>query len=141
MLGNAVLLAGRGADEAWRAGYEALVSRLVVASAVITVAAQLPLRALQTERFVRPYAAAIEYIDSRPGQAVAVDPASAWYRRDLVRNDPLFQTTPKVISLAPIWGRMPDPRQLPTSAQGRVHVLTAEELARVGLPVFQQTRR
>ncbi|HVF04484.1 MAG TPA: hypothetical protein VNA20_06575 [Frankiaceae bacterium] len=141
VLGNAVLLAARGADEVWRSGREALVGRLVLASAVVTILVQWPLRAMQTESFVRPYAAALAVIASDPAQVVAVDPASAWYGRDLVRNDPLFRATPKVIGLGPVRGRRPDPRLLPASVQRQVHALTAAELARIGLPIFQQTRR
>jgi hypothetical protein len=140
-LGNAMLLAGRGADDVWRAGREALVSRLVVASAAITLVAQLPLRGVQTERFVRPYAAALEYIQSRPAAVVTVDPFSAWYGRDLIRNDPLFAATPKVVGVWPINGWVPGPGLYPTAARGQVYVVTAEELARFGLPVFKQTRR
>jgi hypothetical protein len=141
VLGNAVLLAARGTDDIWRAGREALVSRLVIASAAITLAAQLPVRAMQTEKFVRPYAVALDYIASRPAQVVAVDPASAWYARDLVRNDPLFASTPKVVSLGPISGWRPGVLLLPAAARDRIHLLTADELAQFGLPVFQQTRR
>jgi hypothetical protein len=141
VLGNAVLLAGRGADELSRIGRGPLVNRLVVASAAITLAVQLPLRSVQTERFVRPYAATLEYIATRPATVVAVDPAIAWYARDLVRNDPLFERGPKVIGLGPIWGRRPDPKDLPPASQGSVHVLTLQEMERMGLPVFQQTRR
>jgi hypothetical protein len=141
VLGNAVLLAARGADEAWRTGSRALVGRLVVASGLITLAVQWPLRAVQTERFVRPYAAALHHIATRPAAVVAVDPASAWYARDLVRNDPLFGAGPAVIGLGPVRGKRPDAQHLPPAVRSRVHVLTTEELAGAGLPVFQQTRR
>jgi hypothetical protein len=141
VLGSAVLLAARGADDVWRAGRETLVSRLVVASAAITLAAQLPLRVVQTEKFVRPYAAALEYIESRSAPVVAFDPHAAWYGRDLVRNDPLFVSTPKVLGVIPPGGWGPNARFLPPAARGRIEVLTADDLARFGLPVFQQTRR
>jgi hypothetical protein len=141
VLGNAVLLAGRGADELWRTGRAALLTRLAVASAALTLAVQWPVRAVQTERFVRPYAATLGYIATRPVPVVAVDPALSWYARDLVRNDPLFERGPTVIGLGPIWGRRPDPKSLPPSAHGKVHLLTSQEMERLGLPVFQQTRR
>jgi hypothetical protein len=136
VLGNAVLLAASGADEVWRGGREALVGRLVVASALLTVVVQWPLRAAQTERFVRPYAATFEYAATRPAEVVTVDPASGWYARDFVRNDPFLSATPKFVGLGVVRGRRPDPRDLPVSAHGRVHLLTAKDLARLGVPAF-----
>ena len=141
VLGNGVLLAARGADDLWRAGREAFVGRLVVASALLTVVMQWPLRAVQTERFVRPYAAAHEYIATRPAAVVAVDPASAWYGRDFVRNDPLLLATPKVVGLGVMGGRRPDPKDLPPSARASVQPLAPGDLAPFGVAVFERIRR
>jgi hypothetical protein len=141
VLGNAVLLAARGAQDAWQSGRESLVGRLVAASALATIAMQWPTRAIQTERFVRPYAAAHAYIATRPAGVVAVDPALAWYGRDFVRNEPFLSTTPKVVGLGIIEGRRPDPNDLPPSVRSRVHVVTAQDLAPLGVPVFEQARR
>ncbi|MDQ3949737.1 MAG: hypothetical protein M3282_05275 [Gemmatimonadota bacterium] len=141
VLGNVVLLAASGAEEVWRGGREALVGRLVVASALLTVALQWPVRAVQTERFVRPYAAALEHVATRPAEVVTVDPWSAWYARDFVRNDPFLAATPKVVGLRLVGGRWPDPGGLPGSARGRVYPLTAKDLAGLGVPVFEPTRR
>jgi hypothetical protein len=141
VLGNAVLLAASGADDVWRAGRGALVASLVAASALVTLTVQWPLRAVQTERFARPYAAALAYIASRPETLVVVDPRVVWYGRDFVRNEPFLRETPKVVGLRLVRGRLPDPADLPPSATGRFHVLTAAELGRLGLPVFDVTRR
>jgi hypothetical protein len=141
VLGNAVLLAACGAEEVWRGAREALVGRLVVASAVLTVVVQWPLRAVQTERFVRPYAATFEYVATRPVEVVTVNPASAWYARDFVRNDPFLSAAPKVVRLGVVGARRPDPNDLPRSAHGRVQLLTTKDLARLGVPVFEPPRR
>jgi hypothetical protein len=140
VLGNAVLLAVAGAVEVWRSGRQALVARLVVASALLTLVVQWPLRALQTERFVRPYAAAHEYVASRRAQLVVIDPQSAWYGRDFVRNDPFLATTPKVLGVAPIRGQYPSQAALPAGARGQVHAMVPSELAKLGVPVFQRDR-
>jgi hypothetical protein len=141
VLGNAVLLAARGADELWRDGRQSLVGRLVVASALVTVLVQWPLRAMQTDRFARPYAATLEYVATRPVEVVAIDPASAWYGRDFVRNEPFLSTTPKVVGLGLISDQRPDTADLPRSARGRVHVLTAKDFAQLGVPVFNRAAR
>jgi hypothetical protein len=140
VLGNAALLAASGAEELWRGGRQALVGRLVVASALVTVAVQWPLRAVQTERFVRPYAAAHAYVASRPAEVVTVDPRFAWYARDFVRNDPFLEGSPKVVGLESLGGRWPHVRDLPRSAHGRIHQLTPQELAELGVAVFKPRR-
>ena len=138
VLGNAVLLAVAGALAIWRSGRQAVVARLVVASALVTLVVQWPLRALQTERFVRPYAAAHEYVATRPVQLVVLDPQSVWYGRDFVRNDPFLAGTPKVLGVAPIRGRYPSQAALPASARGQVHAIVPSELAKLGVPVIQR---
>jgi hypothetical protein len=141
VLGNAILLAVAGAEEVWQTGRRAMVARLVVASALLTVAIQWPLRAVQTERFVRPYAAALSYVKTRPAAVVAVDPRAAWYGRDFVRNDPFLAETPKVIGVRVVRGRLPNPADLPASARARVHAVTTKELAALGVPVFARPGR
>ena len=141
VLGNVVLLAAAGAEQVWRAGREAVLARLIVASAVATLAVQWPLRAVQTERFVRPYAAVLDQVARQRAEIVAVDPGLAWYGRDFVRNDPFLETTPKVVGLRLIGGRLPDPAHIPPAARGRIHRLTTAEIARLGVPVFSRPPR
>jgi hypothetical protein len=140
VLGNAVLLAVSGAEEVWQSRRQALVARIVVASTLVTLAVQWPVRALQVERFVRPYAATHAYVGTRPASIVAVDPFSGWYARDFVRNDPFLRNATKVLALRPINGEYPNPAAVPPSARGRVHMLTTTELARWGVPVFERDR-
>jgi hypothetical protein len=60
----------------------------VVAGLTVAVLLQVPLRLVQTERFVRPFAAGVAYVRSRPEQIVIVHSDAVWYGDDVVRNDP-----------------------------------------------------
>jgi hypothetical protein len=134
VLANLVLLAAVGADVVWRARRDALVGWLVGASVAATVFVQLPLRLRQVERFVRPFAAALDHIAARPERLVLVDVSAAWYARDLVRNDPLFRRGPVAAGFVP--GRGPNLRDVPEAARHSVYVVGRAELARLGLTVF-----
>ena len=136
VLGNAVLLAAVGAVQAWRGGREALVTRLVIASALFTVALQFPLRTMQIERFVRPVAATVDYIAGLDAEIVTVNAGVAWYARDFVRNDPFLATRPKLVGLHYVNGRWPHVRDVPRSARDKTLQLTARELDALGVPVF-----
>lgn len=70
---------------------------LVVGSLFVTLALELPLRLLQTERFVRPFAAGVDYVTSRHAEVVVVHADSIWYGRDLQRNDPFLRGQPVVV--------------------------------------------
>lgn len=141
VLGNAVLLAASGAEQMWRGGRDALVARIVVVSAIVTIAVQWPLRAIQTERFVRPYAAVLAHVAALDVDVVTVNPRHAWYGRDFVRNDPFLAGGPKVVGLEYLLGRWPHVRDVPESARGRVKQLTTAEIARLGVPVFEPPRQ
>ncbi|MFN2565311.1 MAG: hypothetical protein ABR499_09925, partial [Gemmatimonadaceae bacterium] len=132
VLGNAVLLAASATVAL--AGQGTLVRRLVVVSATAAIIVQLPLRSVQAERFVRPYAATLQYIATRPADVVLVDPGSAYYGRDLIRNDPLFRTRPITLALPAI--HPDDGRELLRRYPGRVYLLTVPEMQRLGLTTF-----
>jgi hypothetical protein len=133
VMGSAALLAA-SATVALAGPAGAVVRRLLVASSVAALFVQLPLRLLQAERFVRPYAATLDYIASRPADVVIVDPNSAYYGRDLIRNDPLSKTRPVTLSLAAL--KPADVRELVRRYPGRVYLLTVPEMQRLGLTTF-----
>jgi hypothetical protein len=133
VLGSAALLAA-SATVALTGPTGALVRRLVVASSVAALVVQLPIRLFQAERFVRPYAAALDYIATRPADVVLVDPKAAYYGRDLIRNDPLSKTRPITLSLAAL--RVSDVRELVRRYPGRVYLLSVPEMRRLGLTTF-----
>jgi hypothetical protein len=132
-LGNAVLLAASATVTLTAAG-GAPLRRLLAYSAVVTLAIQLPLRARQTERFVRPYAATLEFIATRPADVVIVDPNSAYYGRDLIRNDALLKSAPKTLRLTEL--SPANVEEIVRRYGDRVYLLGVEDMQRLGLPTF-----
>lgn len=133
-LGNLILLAAIGADVSAEAVGRVRVGRLVTASTLLAVVVQWPLRAVQLERFVRPFARATEYTATRPESVVVVYPDSSYYGRDLIRNDPFLRNSPKILS-GPLLGDT-GLQLLKIRFPGRVHQLRPAELARLGVPTF-----
>ena len=134
VLGNLALLAAAGAAIAAQAFGVRRVARAVAASLLLTALVQWPLRMVQVERFVRPFALADAYVRSRPASVVVVRPEASWFGRDLVRNDPLLRESPKVLSAA---GLTPaDSAALAARYGAGVHWLTPAELAPLGVVTF-----
>ena len=134
VLGNLVLLAALGTDMLTNALGRVVVRRVLVASLVLTALVQLPLRAWQVERYVRPFASLHAHMTSIDADVVIVDPTSSWYGIDLVRNDPFLQDQPKVLSA--FYLRANEKRLLAERFGSRVHLLRAEEIERFGIPIF-----
>ena len=140
-LGNLALLAALGAALLARRplplGARGLAN-LVAASLVATVLLQWPLRAIQSERFVAPFARALDFIESVDAPLVAVDLTAGWYAQDLVRNDPLFERRPVVFFWVP--GRGPHPSLLPDIYRDSVRTISRAEMARFGMITLPQRR-
>jgi len=89
------------------AGWNLLQERIGPQRAKIFLAAglaaslviQLPLRCLQVESFVGPYARTASALHTIPVQLVAVDARHAWYSADLIRNDPFLEERPLIVSV------------------------------------------
>jgi hypothetical protein len=137
VLGNAVLLAASATVTIGSQLGGALVARLVAVSTALALMVQLPLRARQAERVVRPYAATLRHIETRPAEVVLVHPGWAYYGRDLIRNDPLSRTRPVVLSVALLTPE--NVRELVRRYPKRVHLLTVAEMNRLGLTTFEPT--
>jgi hypothetical protein len=134
-LGNLIMLSAAGAEMLRGSVGRVTINRLVGLSTAVALLVQLPLRALQAERFVRPFARATEYVATLEGSvAVVVHPDSSYYGRDLVRNDPFLRNTPKLF-FAPVLGDS-GIRALSSRFGGRVHQLRSTELARLGIKTF-----
>jgi hypothetical protein len=58
----------------------------------------LPLRTLQTESFVRPFALSDRYIRSLHADLVFIDDRNIWFGVALIHNDPLLRNSPKVMA-------------------------------------------
>lgn len=134
VLGNMALLAATGVEMLRKSLGRTVVRRAVVASVLVTIMIQIPVRAWQVERYVRPFARAHEYIHQIDADVVIIDPTTSWYGIDLVRNGPYLVKKPVVISA---FGLRPELKQALAATYGtRVHLVQPEELARFGLPTY-----
>ena len=134
MLGNLALLGTSGLARMRQALGATLTRRLLVASALVTVAVQVPVRAWQIERYVRPFADVHDYVAAIDADVVIVDPTSSWYGIDLVRNDPFLRSSPKVMSA--FYLRPDERRALAEQFGNRVHLLQPNEVGQFGIPLF-----
>ena len=134
VLGNMALLGASGMARMGAALGRRTTQRLLLASTLVTVFVQLPLRAWQIERYVRPFARAHDYVAHIDADVVIVDPTTSWYGIDLIRNDPLLRNRPKVLSA--YYLRPADKRALAARFGDRVHMLQASELAPLGVVTF-----
>jgi hypothetical protein len=139
-----VLLAVQGWRTVATTVDSAMAGRALVASLGFTLIAQVPLRFVQVEQIVRPFARAHAYIHALPADLVVVPTESLWYGRDLVRNDPFLQVKPLIAGYPPIDER--DFRNLPLPRGVRVRVVQIEELLALGMervysPVEGRTHR
>jgi hypothetical protein len=91
VLGSLALIAAEGTPVLWSVLGQRRARAWLVAGLLLAVFVQLPMRLRDTERFVRPFAAAYRYVRSRDAAVVVVRGDSIWYGRDLVRNDPFLQ--------------------------------------------------
>lgn len=133
-LGNLVILAAIGADLSAEGLGQIRIGRIIAASTLVALLVQLPLRAIQVERFVRPFARATEYVATRPEPVVVVYTDSSYYGQDLVRNDPFLRNSPKILAA----GALGDSgmRRLRAQFGQGVHEVRPAELGALGIPIF-----
>jgi len=129
VLGNMVLLAVAG----WFHLKESLGLRkawgFFVLGTALAVLVQFPLRCLQVESFIRPFARSAQYIQSLPYSFVVIDPAQVWFAQLLVRNDPFLRNHPKIL-FAPYLNK---DQLAKLKTLGTVHAVQPEELSCFGL--------
>jgi hypothetical protein len=129
VLGNLLLLAVAGWYELREAiGTEKAVNFLI-ATLAVALFIQFPIRCVQAEAFVRPFASAMRYLESRPEPFILIDDQEIWYSADFIRNDPFLRNRPKFFSSRKLSGDQLE--QL--SNLGQVHKVAPEELLRFGL--------
>jgi hypothetical protein len=136
VLGSLALIAAEGAPQLVSALGERRARGWLVAGFALALTVQLPLRLVQTERFVRPFATGVAYVRSRPAPIVIVRGDSVWYGDDLVRNDP-YLARPIVLRRNSL---TPDAiGQIERAFPGRVLELSDAELLRLGMsPVVRR---
>ncbi|HEX7978277.1 MAG TPA: hypothetical protein VF461_06720 [Gemmatimonadaceae bacterium] len=138
VLGSLALIAADAVPQLVSAFGARSARRWLAGGLTLALVAQLPLRLVQTELFVSPFAAGVAFVRSRPEPIVVVHGDSLWYGDDLVRNDP-YLARPIVLrrnSLSP--GAI---GQLERSFPGRVYELSDAELLRLGMTPSAQVLR
>jgi len=108
--------------------------RLLFMLAAVSVLIGLPLRAVQVERFVAPFATSSAYIAALPNDVVLVDGLDTWFGIDLVRNDPFLERGPKVLEA----NRLTD-AALDRLCRRRVALVDFETLQRFGMTVMPRS--
>lgn len=132
VLSSAALLAARGTDAIGSVVGSLRFRRLAVASVLLALTVQLPLRLCQVEQFVRPWAVASAAIEAMPAGLVILPTTRVWYGFDLVRNDPFFRS-PVIVSEALARQSRRGLGALEQLLGLGTRVVSAEELARFGL--------
>ncbi len=129
VLGNLILLAIVGWFEL-RAGIgaEKAVNFLIVTLA-FALFIQFPIRCVQAESFVRPFASGMRYLESRPESFILLDETEVWYSQDFVRNDPFLRGKPKFLFSR----TLSDDQLKQLNRLGTIHKVEPEELVRFGL--------
>lgn len=132
LLGNFAILAAVGWDvsctKTARPRYRAAVMALLLVSPLV----MLPLRAVQIENFVEPYAAATRLTMSQDADVVIVDSLRVFVGVDIPRNDPLSQGRPVAMSL-----RALEPGQIADLCRSYdVTFLSVDVLGPLGLVTF-----
>jgi len=127
------------------AGWTALIGKagearawnfLLVGTAASLLIA-LPLRCLQAESFIRPFANASNGLHSMNAKVVGIDPRLAWYSADLVRNDPFLEDRPVVVALVPL-----APAEMAALERaGTVQFISRDEMKQLGLATIPREPR
>ena len=131
VLGNIVLLGVAGCLRLRHAFGAAPMRALVLWGAGAALLVLLPWRLVEVETTVRPFAMAHRALLERPEKLLAIDILGVWYGADLIRNDPLFLHSPKVMRLMP--GMERDPVFLEGLRRGEVGVVGQDELVSYGM--------
>jgi hypothetical protein len=138
IIGNIALLAAAGMPVLLGAVGVRRGRMLLAGSCGIALLVQLPLRLVQTERFVRPFAAGHRLIQEQRADVVLVRGDSVWYGTDLIRNDP-FLRQPVVIyrTMVSDYGRT----MLEQAHPGRVVEIRDADLLALGMTPWTSRRR
>ena len=132
MLGSIALFAAQG--WIWLSDGSAYrrqqLTAILLLSIALSIFALLPWRLAQVYTFVGPYAAASAAIARSKADVVVVDASNIWYGVDLVRNDPLLASSPKVLNLTSL--RSEQIKQL--CGRYRVAIFDSDDASQAGLP-------
>ncbi len=137
VLGNAVLLAALGIVALAQHYGRQKVVRLMMATTIVSLILQIPLRAVQVREFIAPFANSVAYLKSRPERVLVVHTAASWYGQDLVRNDP-FLTPPVIVSASSRRIPQVEWERLRNRAGSTLRTVLPAELEVLGLPTVRR---
>jgi hypothetical protein len=133
-LGNMVLLSVGGFYACHKAQQSEYLYRFLIFSTALACLVQLPIRCMQAESFVRPYAKAMANIESIKAPVVVVDDLSVYYGQDLIRNDPFLRSEPIIISKR----RLTEDQLTILKDRYPVKMVGQEKLVEEGLPPVER---
>ena len=119
------------------AGWKTLVEKageerawtFVLIGTAASIFVALPLRCMEAESFIRPFANASEDLHSMNVTVVGIDPRLAWYSADLVRNDPFLEDRPIIVALAHL-----GPAEVTALERaGKAQFVSRDEMKKLGL--------
>jgi hypothetical protein len=96
--GLLALTAVGGALTLCRDGWNAQLSKVMLASVAFSLFVQVPYRIHEIRTLVRPLALTWNYISTRPTDFVIINTSDFWYGWDLIRNDPWLRKRPIVFN-------------------------------------------
>ena len=130
VLGNVALLAAAALPMLEERVGAVRARRLVSVGLLLGVVA-LVMRVQQVERFVRPFASAVDRVSHADADVVVVRTSEVWYGRDLIRNDPYLRGGPVVVN-AGMLGQA-DYDRLKASHGPRLRFIDTDELVALGM--------
>ena len=139
MLGNLVLLSVAGLiylREGLPSDWRPRLGRMLAWSSAISLVVLLPIRSVQVNDFVRPFAQASAYLESLPHDVVIIDTATIWIGQDLVRNDPWLRNRPLLLDKK----RVTPDQQEALSKDKSVIEVNFSDLQRFGLKPYSVDR-
>ncbi len=124
-----ILVAVAGWDQLVKCVGERTAKSFLGVGLAASLLIQLPLRSMEAESFIRPYARTAAVMHAVPADMVLFDPFDGWYSADLLRNDPYLEERPLV---AVRLGLNPEAVAVLRTA-GKLQVIDRPAMTRLGL--------
>jgi hypothetical protein len=131
-LGNFAILAALGTEIIATSLGNRRTVLVTIGAVAIALFVQVPLRAVQVERIVGPYARTQAWLALVPAKIVIVPTDRVMWGRQLIRNDPFFQKGPVIVNLWEV--REAGIAALRQQFGESVYVVSPEQLFAQGLP-------
>ncbi len=130
-----VLIAIAGWDWLSEAVGEGTAKIFIGAGLALSLLLQLPLRSVEAESFIRPYARTAAVMRALPADIVAFNPSDGWYSADLIRNDPYLDNRPLILAITAL-----SPEAIAVlKGAGKIRIIDRTALARLGMDTVRFT--